>query len=164
MNIEFHQKTILGLVVATAATLVLSLFYVLWLWYGDWLIAYQTLPQAADQSNHETQNLIASLPNAHLFGQSLTGNVPISNLQFKITGIAKVDHPTENNTSKVYISVSGQPSRIYEVGDTLPYGVKVYDITDDTVILENDGHLEKLPLQRAPLEFKPAYDPKEHAS
>jgi hypothetical protein len=51
--------------------------------------------------------------------------------------------------------MSGQPSKIYQVGDSLPYGVKVHEITHDAVILENGGHLEKLPMTREKLKFKP---------
>ena len=163
MITEFHQKTISAIVAAVITTVGIALCYVIWQWHSDWQIAHQPLAVQEDQSDREAEILVASLPDTHLFGKSLTaGNVPISNLQFRVTGIAKVDHPTGKNVSKVYISVAGQPSKIYEIGDTLPYGVKVYDITDDTVILENDGHLEKLPLPRSSLEFKPPYDPKEH--
>jgi hypothetical protein len=66
----------------------------------------------------------------------------------------KVEHELNGSISKAYISISGQPGKIYQIGDNLPYGVKVYDITPDTVILENDGHLEKLPLPREKLLFK----------
>jgi hypothetical protein len=101
--------------------------------------------------------MINSLPEKHLFGQafSRTDGMPISNLQLRVTGIVKVNTETGKEVSKAYISISNQPAKIFEVGDTLPYGVKVYSITPDAVVLENDGHLEKLPLPREKLQFKP---------
>jgi type II secretory pathway component PulC len=102
-------------------------------------------------------NNITSVPNEHLFGKmvSKTGAMPVTNLQFRVTGIVKVDTEKYEAFSKAYISISGQPSKIYQIGDSLPYGVKVYDITSDAVILENEGHLEKLPLPREHPTFKP---------
>jgi len=92
-----------------------------------------------------------------LFGNtySKNGDVPISDLELRVTGIVKVENETVGSASKAYISISGQPSKIFQVGDSLPYGVKVHDISFDAVILENGGHLEKLPLPRETLEFKP---------
>ena len=103
--------------------------------------------------------MIASIPDEHLFGKafSKSGDVPITNLQLRVTGIVKVQDEENGSYSKAYISISGQPSKIYQVGDSLPYGVKVYAISHDTVILENGGRLEKLPLPREKLVFKPQH-------
>ena len=66
-----------------------------------------------------------------------------------------MDSNRSGPVSKAYISIDGQPSKIYQVGESLPSGVKVYDITPNEVVLENDGNLEKLPLPREQLKFKP---------
>ena len=103
---------------------------------------------------HETADNIETIPNNHLFGIAFAkGNVPITNLQLRVTGIVKVNNEQENN-SKAYISMSGQSSKIYQVGDSLLNGVKIYAISNDSVILETDGRLEKLPLPREILQFK----------
>ena len=98
--------------------------------------------------------MITRLPERHLFGRPLsTGTVPVTNLQLQITGI--VLNEKNSKLSKAYISSAGQLSKIYRIGDTLPSGVKLYEITADTVIFENDGRLEKLSLTRLGLHFTP---------
>lgn len=123
-------------------------------WYADWqLIDQPSRPIAPLSKQDNTKILIAHLPSAHLFGQSLARDVPITNLQLRVTGIVKSEKE-EEALSKAYISISGQPSKIYQLGDRLPYGVRVYAITKNAVILENNRRLEKLPLPRTQLEFK----------
>lgn len=124
-----------------------------WQWYADWRLVQQKLaPINVTHHDDNSQNLIASLPNTHIFGKPVSaGSVPLSSLQFKVSGIVKTD---VSKDSKVYISLAGGESKIFHVGDKLPYGVKVYEITPDSVILENDGHLEKLTLTREKLQFK----------
>lgn len=152
LNFENQQHIIVAVCIALALLTSFTFIYVTWQWRDDWLLTQQEAKAAAIPKADETANLIASIPDAHLFGLSLSnGDVPITNLQLLVTGIVKA----EDGSSKAYISIAGAPSKIYQSGDSLPYGVKVYDITQDTVILENDGRLEKLPLPREKLQFKP---------
>ncbi len=131
----------------------LTLLSAIWQWTADWQLTHaQMIAQAVVKTNNSAE-LIKAIPKEHLFGQSLSGEVPISSLQLRVTGIVKFAGSQDN--SKAYISISGQPGKIYQQGDRLPYGVKIYSIASDAVILENDGHLEKLPLARPPLQFKP---------
>jgi len=147
----------LAICLAIASIAAATFFYAVWQWRGDWVLAHQSTVSASVMAKTDTTDMIASLPEEHLFGQSLskTSEMPISNLQLRVTGIVKVETEKYGTFSKVFISISGQPSKTYRIGDTLPYGVKVYDITADSVILQNNGHLEKLPLPREPLKFKP---------
>jgi general secretion pathway protein C len=145
-----------GLLLAIVAFFLIG--YSLWRWHGDWVIAHQPLTAKPTlNATDETATMIAGIPDDHLFGNtySKNGDVPISDLQLRVTGIVKVENETSTSVSKAYISISGQPSKIYQVGDSLPYGVKVHEITADAVILENGSRLEKLPLPREKLEFKP---------
>ncbi|EKD71207.1 MAG: hypothetical protein ACD_46C00246G0006 [uncultured bacterium] len=160
-QIQLTERTMLSMIVLLSVSTLIMFFYASWQWRNDWIIAHQEIVNTSLSTIDDTQEMIASIPKAHLFGQSFTnGEVPISSLQLRVTGIVKIDPEQEDNKSKAYISIQGQPSKIYEKGDDLPYGVKVYDITSDAVILENNGHLEKLPLPREKLEFKP-FQPKE---
>lgn len=127
-------------------------------WHADWLLTHEPSHATTITQQDQTASLIAAIPDRHLFGKAFSGNgddAPISSLQFKVTGIVKVANGDKLDISKAYISVDDKPAKIYEVGDSLPYGVTVYDIASDAVILENNGHLEKLPLPRSQLEFKP---------
>jgi type II secretory pathway component PulC len=118
-------------------------------------LTHQTPVAPVLTKTNQDNAMIASISGDHIFGKSSNlGQMPVTNLQMKVTGIVKVSEQS-GLTSKVYISVSGQASKIYKVGDNLPYGVKIYEITPDAVVLENDGHLEKLPLPREKIIFKP---------
>lgn len=155
INQDIRQNA--PLIIATALGLVVLMTTIndFRQWYSDWATTrlHETTAQAFNAKD-ETAEMIAAIPSEHLFGQKLAGsNMPITSLELRVTGIVKAAEGTES-TSKAYISISGQPSKIYQVGDSLPYGVKVYEITADTIILENDGHLEKLPLPRDRLQFK----------
>lgn len=150
-----QQRILLAAFIILVLLFILTLFYAAWQWQADWRIAHQrTALSITDVKSNESGHLIAALPAAHLFGQSIARAVPISHLQLQVTGIVKVPEEKSGAISKAYISIASQPSKIYQVGDNLPYGVKVYEITTDTVILQKEDHLEKLPLPRAPLQFK----------
>lgn len=100
-------------------------------------------------------DLIQQIPAWHLFGNAAkptdTSILPITSLQLRLIGIV---HAVPENKSSVMISEANQVGKVYLVGDMLPVGVKVDAITEDGVILENAGRLEKLPLQRQPLSFQ----------
>lgn len=153
ITINLNQHTLLALFASISLLTIATLGYEMWQWRSDWQLAHQSLNHNITSKNTADINqLIMDIPNQHLFGKALTqGAVPVTNLQMQVTGIVK----NNDDASKVYISISGQPSKIYRTGDTLPYGVKIYKITADTVIFENDGRLEKLSLAREKLEFKP---------
>ena len=155
------QQSAIGACAAIAAGIFLTLLFAIWQWHSDWALSQQTLSQPATPPA-EAADMIARVPEDHLFGKAFSnGEVPITNLQLRITGIVKVSNEQGTSVSKAYISMEGQPSKIYQVGDSLPYGVKVYEITNDAVILENNGHLEKLPLPREKLQFRPPLNTEE---
>jgi len=156
LNFQITNRMALVACIAAAGLVCITLAYSLWQWHSDWVLSHQNdapLPVVAQIASPDET---ATIPGEHIFGKSLgkLGQMPVTNLQMRVTGIVKV---TEQSglISKAYISLSGNPSKIYQVGDNLPYGVKVIDITSDAVILENDSQLEKLPLPREKLKFKP---------
>ena len=106
------------------------------------------------QTDDSVQNLIAALPQAHLFGQKplATSYIPITSLNIRLTGILKAP---AGSLSKAIIANADKPGEVYRVGDTLPGGIGVYAIDETGIVLENAGHLEKLPLIRPVLSFLP---------
>ena len=157
LPITLTPKNWIWLSIVIIAALSLTFFYSLWQWHDDWKLAKTKLnPKSSLTKTEDSAELIAKIPAEHLFGVSLvnTQNMPITNLQLRVTGIVKVDSPQGGNISKAYISVSQQPSKIFYVNDVLSDGVKIFEIGKDTVILEINGHFEKLPLPRTPLQFK----------
>ncbi len=156
---EFQQRVMLGTCILLVALIALTLSYSCQQWYDDWSFIKQTPAAPSLALINEDIEMINAIPDRHLFGNTLdNNNVPITHLQLQVTGIVKVDDNQPGVISKAYISTSGQPSKIYQVGERLPSGVKVYEITPDAVILENDGRIEKLPLPREKLQFKKRAD------
>ena len=96
---------------------------------------------------------IEQIPERHLFGKlgAAENYLPITSLQLRLVGVIKSE---PEQLSKVIISESGQPGKVYQIGDTLPCGVSVASIADDGVVLANGDHLEKLPLRRSRLQFQ----------
>jgi type II secretory pathway component PulC len=153
--LQLNQRHLLGGVIALGLFVAVTFIYVVSAWYLDWQLAHHTPAPVVNVDVDANARLIAAIPDQHLFGLSATGDMPVTNLQLRVTGIARETDANNTNISKAYISIAGSPSKIFQVGDTLPDGVKIYEITSDTVILENAGQLEKLPLPREKLEFKP---------
>src|SRR3990167_2137995 len=146
-----NQLTQRGLYATLAGLIGITFLCATFTWRHDWALAHDKTAQVATPIVASNAVKTPSLPELHIFGQSYSNSeVPISSLQLVITGIVK----SEGEASKVYLSLAGQPSKIYQEGDSLPYGVKIYAITADTIILENNGHLEKVPLNREKLVFK----------
>lgn len=156
-SLQPNQRTLTGLLLALVAIAGIICIYIASLWHSDWQLAHKTTAPARQPMQDNSADIIRQIPDQHLFGQDITatGDMPITNLQLRVTGIAREENADGENVSKAYISISGGQSKIYQVGDSLPDGVKIYEITPDTVILENGGRLEKLPLPREHLEFKP---------
>ena len=156
-SLQLNQRTLSGLLIALALLVSATMIFIATQWYDDWKLAHQPPPTTSQPTADANARLIKQIPDLHLFGQDITatGNMPITNLQLRVTGIVREENASKEKVSKAYISISGGPGKIYQVGDSLPDGVRIYEITPDTVILENGGRLEKLPLPREHLEFKP---------
>lgn len=135
--------------------LVISLLRSPWIWLSDYQLAHQTAGAHSATLNMADQAsaFIAQIPKQHLFGHLDTSDtfIPITSLQLRLIGI--ILSPSKNE-SRAIISEAGQPGKIYHIGDRLPSGIGISSMTADGVILNNGGHLEKLPLQRAPLIFQ----------
>jgi type II secretory pathway component PulC len=144
-----------------------TMLYAVFGWQDDWKLVQKITPPTKNIVNKDANaGLIATIADHHLFGKNFakTGEVPFSNLQISLTGIVKVVKENNHAFSKAYISVAGAPSKIYQTGDTLPSGARIYNITSQEIILDNDGQLEKLRLPREQLQFKPRETKVEHLS
>jgi hypothetical protein len=159
-NINFRPAQFLNIGIGCVIVLfIITLLYAVLRWHDDWRLTREKstiVPLVTADKNVNTE-MIAAIADHHLFGRNLsrTGELPLSNLQIKVTGIVKVTSANDHSFSKVYISVAEAPSKIYQIGDILPSGVKIYNITSQEVILDNEGQLEKLRLSRGKLQFKP---------
>ncbi len=107
-------------------------------------------------ANDRLAKRITQLPEWHLFGKygvvEQSAILPVTSLQIRLVGVIK---STPEKYSRVIISESNQPGKVYKVGDTLPSsGVRIDAITPEGVVLNNSGRLEKLPLPRTPLLFQ----------
>lgn len=149
-----------GLMIVLALILTLNVFSALHDWWSDAMIlsANKTQQLAVTDSTDDVTQMIAHIPNQHIFGQyqsmGQSERLPITSMHISLTGIIKVNSGGQHSQSKAIISESGQPGKVFEVGDALSSGIKVYAIHDDEVIFDNGGRLEKLPLQRSKLQFQ----------
>ncbi len=123
-------------------------------WHSDYILAHEAVAPSAVKLSDGAAELIAQLPQAHLFGQEASGDadlLPITSLQLRLTGVMRMP---QDMLSRAIVSQAGQSGKVYGIGDTLTAGIKVVAINDDNIVLERAGHLEKLPLARPPVLFK----------
>lgn len=150
---EWGRRTGLGCLIVFALLFLITLIQLFLTWISDFTIGKaETINKA---SIAITEITVTDIPQLHLFGHRKSVDksavLPITSLQLRLVGVIK---SVPEKFSLVIISESGQPGKVYRIGEMLPAGVSVYSISDDGVILDNGGHLEKLPLQRSPLLFQ----------
>lgn len=146
------------LLVFASLLLLYTLIAMVYTWHADLLLARMPTTATAQvfDSTHTETALMEALPTQHLFGLAAdedTDFLPITSLQLHLTGVVK---NSDDKTSKAIISEAGQPGKLYTVGDELTAGIRIYSITDDGIVLEHNGRLEKLPLARPRLQFQDA--------
>ena len=151
-----QRQALIGANISITLLLIITLFFCINKWHSDWILIKKSSEPVALPALSQQNALIANLPALHVFGNPVenVSNVTVSSLELRITGIVTVTG-VNNASSKAYISISNQPSKVFKIGDIISPGVKLYDVTDHAVVVENNGRLEKLPLIRQPLEFKP---------
>lgn len=155
LSTEWGRRCGLVAITIFSLFLLITLVEIPLTWHSDYVLAHsqatttKTTPPFADQ----TMALIKQIPDRHLFGGSgiKTANLPITSLQLRLIGIVQANPAS---ASRVIISEAGQPGKIYQAGDSLSSDVHIKIITTNSVILENGGHIEKLPLSRQPLLFQ----------
>jgi hypothetical protein len=150
---EWGRRASWGALGLFALLLLIVIIQTLGTWYDDVRISRMSMHSSRAVTDNMSQ-WIMQIPDEHLFGKlgvTDQGAIPITSLQLRLVGVIKSD---PENFSRVIISESGQLPKVYGIGDSLPSGISINAITADGVILENGGHLEKLPLQRPPLVFQ----------
>lgn len=152
LTIQLTPRTLLFGCAGLGTLALITFIFATWQWRSDWILAHHEINTPVVVKADNTNELLASIPASHIFGKALD-QMPVTNLQMRVTGIVKTSD--QSQPSKAYISIEGQPGKIYQEGDDLPNGVKINSISADSVILDIDGRLEKLPLPREKLEFKP---------
>ncbi len=133
----------------------LTIIHQITLWQADIRLAHLPAKPTHDVMKNPLSDAIAKLPDKHLFGQAggakQSAALPVTSLQLRLLGVIKKN---PDKYSHAIISEAGSPGKIYQIGDTLSSGVTVYAVTENSVILENEGRFEKLPLQRTTLPFQ----------
>lgn len=146
----------IGLLIVMIIMTIITLTQALITWHSDIKLTQAHENLNPIKTNDRLATLITQISEWHLFGKYGVVNqsaiLPVTSLQIRLVGVIK---STPETFSRVIISESNQPGKIYKIGDMLPSsGVKIYAITPEGVILDNSGRLEKLPLQRTPLLFQ----------
>jgi type II secretory pathway component PulC len=153
LSTEWGRRLGWGAMLSLFLLVVIALILSLYAWHEDYLLAHRPpKPISQSVSHSEVGKLIAGIPNQHIFGKyGAVSTLPITSLQLRLVGVIKSEPEA---FSRVIISEGGKPGKVYQIGDTLTGGVKINAITPEGVVLMNGDQLEKLPLQRAPLQFQ----------
>jgi general secretion pathway protein C len=95
---------------------------------------------------------IASIANAHLFGQApapaIAGNganAPQTSMPLVLTGVMAANDPRDG---LAILGPSITATKVYAVGDNIPGGARLHAVFADRVLLERNGQLESLALPR----------------
>jgi type II secretory pathway component PulC len=153
---EWGRRAGLLLLIILSISLIVTVLQAPWTWHADYILAHRTYysPAAALDFADQTTAYIMRIPQRHLLGHPKAYShtvIPITSLQLRLIGVVQ---STSKSASRVIISEAGQTGKVYQIGDVLSSGVNISGTTMDGVILDNGGHLEKLPLQRTPLIFQ----------
>lgn len=145
----------MGVLILFSVLFCYSLITTLVTWKSDYTLSHSQLAvRPANNNLDEAMQLIADIPNQHLFGLAASSEndfLPITSLQVRLKGIIKT---TDDTQSRAIISQADKAGKIYRIGDELISGITINSINTDNVILEHNGRLEKLPLARPPLLFQ----------
>lgn len=150
--LQKNPKIMLGLVLTFLILIAMTFAKTIMQWHQDFSKP-EVITTSVEVADNTSINLIAELPNRHLFGQALAADdfLPVTSLQLHLTGIIRDDNV---HKSQAIIAAANEAGKIYAVGDELTSGIKIYAINDDGIVLEHSGHLEKLPLVRNQLTFQ----------
>jgi type II secretory pathway component PulC len=156
LTTEWGRRAGLATFIVTALLLLGTLIKMPLTWRADLALANEQASTAAQPFSKQMSALIEQIPEAHLFGRNgladSISDMPITSLQLRLVGIVK---SVPDQYSRALISEAGEPAKVYQIGDTLSSSeVRVTAITRNGVVLENEGHVEKLPLQRSRLHFQ----------
>ncbi len=149
-----EQGSRLGLAMAAffAVLAFISLLTLLGGWWSDARLSSLSNSEAAlPELSLPLNELVNAVPKAHLFGyRSLdAAYIPISSSQLRLMGLIQPGKEEDDTAfSKAIISVQGGIGQVFQIGDVLQEGVRLMGIQADAVILDNNGHSERLPLQR----------------
>jgi type II secretory pathway component PulC len=148
---EWGRRASWGTVGLFGLLLIITIIQTSVSWHDDFFITHKHASTNVAHPSDDVMLAISKIPEEHLFGNVgvANGTVPVTSLQLRLVGVIKSE-----KISRVIISESGQPGKVYSIGDSLPSGITVNSVVDDGVILDNGGHLEKLPLQRKSLTFQ----------
>lgn len=89
-----------------------------------------------------------------LYGVAMaTGILPLSNLPLTLQGISYMAAQSNQNTA--IIQSENDPAKIFQAGDTLPFGAKVIKILPNQVNINHNGQQERLIIQKPTLKETP---------
>ncbi|PJD93542.1 MAG: general secretion pathway protein GspC [Legionella sp.] len=118
------------------------------------------IPQSAHPKTLKRSTITQSL-NTQIFGEYVPkalvdADVKPSGLNLSLVGIL---FSTKNEASHAIINISDGNAHLFSVGDAVPGGAKIKQITPDGVILEREGEFESLSLPKNELTFEPLPKP-----
>lgn len=142
---------------ALGFSILLSLLIVVTLYQGVTFL-FSTKPVVKPQSVLVKAQPLPKMSSWHLFGvyepkKLNLKDLPNSTLNLQLSGVFMA---TPEKESQAVILVPGGDEKVYNVGDTVPGGAKLYRILADSIIIQRNAHLEKLALPKNSIKFAPA--------
>lgn len=113
-------------------------------------------PNKNTQQSSMQKNLSAPIFGEYIPKTLVDIDVKPSGLDLSIAGIL---FSSDSKKSMVIINSPGNQSQTFSIGDTVPGGAKIKQITPDGVVLKRDGELESLSLPKDELVFEPEPQP-----
>lgn len=116
------------------------------------MAAPSPVPMAMPMAPHLGTN-VGLITNAHLFGAQPVAapapqdaaTAPQSTIPLSLTGVVAVEDP---RAGLAIIGQTGQATRVYTVGETVPGGARLHSVFSDRAVIDRAGHLESLMLPR----------------
>jgi type II secretory pathway component PulC len=92
---------------------------------------------------------IQDIPRWHLFGVGVSDALPVTQLPFSVVGILQASEAGQSQAMMMFME---GPVKIYHVGDSLSHGVVMTQINVRDVIINNQGHVERVIMKRGSVE------------
>ena len=126
-----------------AALFALLLFWAAWNFITSFATTHRNITATLSTSKPAHLHNLADLHLLGVYGDNLE-NLPNTQLQFTLEGtVVVLEIPAQ---SRALITAPNQPTKVYQVGDTLPGNAIITRIAKHYVVLNDNGTLEKLVL------------------
>jgi len=116
-------------------------------------VAQAVAPAKTRSAASSTQQKVSQITSSHLFGKSSARSIaapskaPVTKLNLVLRGVLAAE--PSSMASAIIASGKGGKEEIYGIGDKIQNGVKLSEIHNEHVIIDRQGRLEKLAMEKS---------------